>query len=63
MQFVDFAKQVCELLISQGHWADYLDPASGLPVSFPSAHNHVKALHLLYLATQFIHTWNRHSVG
>ncbi|GAQ88723.1 hypothetical protein KFL_004540080 [Klebsormidium nitens] len=30
--FVDFAKQVCELLISQGHWADYLDPASGLPM-------------------------------
>lgn len=55
MQFVDFAKQVCELLISQGHWADYLDPASGLPVSFPSADNHAEALHPLDLATRIRH--------
>jgi hypothetical protein len=55
MQFVDFAKQVCELLISQGHWADYLDPASGLPVSFLSADNHAKALYPLDLATRVRH--------
>ena len=33
LQFMDFAKPVCDELISQGYWADYIDPCSGLPVS------------------------------
>lgn len=32
MQFVEFAKCVCERLIGQGFWADYIDPCSGLPM-------------------------------
>ena len=29
---MDFAKAVCERLGAQGHWADYIDPCSGLPM-------------------------------
>jgi Methylmalonic aciduria and homocystinuria type D protein len=31
-QFMAFAKAVCDRLVSLGHWADYIDPCSGLPV-------------------------------
>ena len=30
--FVAFAGRACELLAAQGHWADYIDPCSGLPM-------------------------------
>lgn len=33
LQFVDSARQVCEGLRDQGYWADFVDPASGRPVS------------------------------
>ena len=32
-RFLDFAKKVCDALIANGHWADYIDPCSG--TSFP----------------------------
>ena len=32
IQFRDIAKPVCELLISQVYWADWIDPCSGLPM-------------------------------
>jgi hypothetical protein len=38
VQFVAFAKEVCAALIKQGHWADYIDPCSGLPVRRPLGH-------------------------
>lgn len=31
-RFVDFAAKVCSSLIDAGHWADYIDPSSGLPM-------------------------------
>ncbi|KAI7842746.1 hypothetical protein COHA_003674 [Chlorella ohadii] len=31
-RFVEFAKVVCERLVAAGHWADYIDPCSGLPM-------------------------------
>ncbi|PSC75053.1 Methylmalonic aciduria and homocystinuria type D mitochondrial [Micractinium conductrix] len=31
-RFVEFAKVVCERLAAAGHWADYIDPCSGLPM-------------------------------
>ncbi len=33
--FADFARPLCEALRAQGHWADYIDPCSGLPVLTP----------------------------
>jgi len=30
--FSSFARTVCERLIAAGHWADYIDPCSGLPM-------------------------------
>lgn len=32
-QFMGFAEVVVRWLREQGHWADYIDPCSGLPVS------------------------------
>lgn len=32
MQFMEFAKGVCNKATDRGHWADYIDPCSGLPV-------------------------------
>ena len=29
-RFVSFAKRVTDRLIAEGHWADYIDPCSGL---------------------------------
>lgn len=29
---MEFAKAVCERLAAAGHWADYIDPCSGLPM-------------------------------
>lgn len=29
-RFMAFAADVCEQLVAQGHWADYIDPCSGL---------------------------------
>lgn len=34
--FMDFAKEVCNDLVSQGHWADYIDPCSGLAMFDPN---------------------------
>ena len=31
-RFFAFARLVCAALRDQGHWADYIDPCSGLPV-------------------------------
>lgn len=31
-RFMEWAKRVCGRLIAQGHWADYVDPCSGLPM-------------------------------
>lgn len=31
-RFFEFAKSVCSKLDAQGHWADYIDPCSGLPM-------------------------------
>eukprot|EP00199_Chlamydomonas_sp_CCMP681_P003017 CAMPEP_0119107446 /NCGR_PEP_ID=MMETSP1180-20130426/10186_1 /TAXON_ID=3052 ORGANISM="Chlamydomonas cf sp, Strain CCMP681" /NCGR_SAMPLE_ID=MMETSP1180 /ASSEMBLY_ACC=CAM_ASM_000741 /LENGTH=167 /DNA_ID=CAMNT_0007092933 /DNA_START=49 /DNA_END=552 /DNA_ORIENTATION=+ len=31
-QFMAWAKPLCERLMAQGHWADYIDPCSGLPM-------------------------------
>ncbi|KAK3263999.1 hypothetical protein CYMTET_27235 [Cymbomonas tetramitiformis] len=30
--FMEWAKAVCDILISKGYWADYIDPCSGLPM-------------------------------
>lgn len=32
VQFMAFASLVCKKLIDAGHWADYIDPCSGLPM-------------------------------
>ena len=32
LQFIDFARDFCSKLQAQGHWADYIDPCSGLPM-------------------------------
>ena len=32
VQFQKLAKAVCDALIAEGHWADYIDPCSGLPM-------------------------------
>jgi len=32
LQFMSFAKPVCERLEAAGYWADYIDPCSGLPM-------------------------------
>ena len=32
IRFQRLAKAVCESLIAQGYWADYIDPCSGLPM-------------------------------
>ncbi|PNG93956.1 Methylmalonic aciduria and homocystinuria type D, mitochondrial, partial [Tetrabaena socialis] len=31
-RFMAWAKVVCDSLLGSGHWADYIDPCSGLPV-------------------------------
>lgn len=31
-KFMAFAKAVCAHLAARGHWADYIDPCSGLPM-------------------------------
>lgn len=31
-QFAEFAEQVVAALEAEGHWADFIDPCSGLPV-------------------------------
>lgn len=31
-RFMAWAKVVCDKLLEQGHWADYIDPCSGLPM-------------------------------
>lgn len=36
MQFMEFAKGVCNKATDRGHWADYIDPCSGLPVCLRS---------------------------
>lgn len=35
-RFMAWSKAVCKALSSEGHWCDYIDPCSGLPVSFCS---------------------------
>lgn len=39
-QFMDWAQQVCSNLQDKGHWADYIDPCSGLPMIHQET-NHV----------------------
>ena len=39
MQFMDFAKLVCEWLMGNGYWADYIDPCSGLPMIHKQGNN------------------------
>lgn len=34
-RFAGWANAVCDQLIAVGHWADYIDPCSGLPVRTP----------------------------
>ena len=31
-RFMAWAQEVCRTVSSQGHWCDYIDPCSGLPV-------------------------------
>eukprot|EP00195_Chlamydomonas_chlamydogama_P015190 CAMPEP_0202889956 /NCGR_PEP_ID=MMETSP1392-20130828/492_1 /ASSEMBLY_ACC=CAM_ASM_000868 /TAXON_ID=225041 /ORGANISM="Chlamydomonas chlamydogama, Strain SAG 11-48b" /LENGTH=136 /DNA_ID=CAMNT_0049573411 /DNA_START=46 /DNA_END=453 /DNA_ORIENTATION=+ len=31
-QFMDWSKAVCDILAAEGHWVDYIDPCSGLPM-------------------------------
>ena len=31
-RFMEFAAEVCRRLAAAGHWADYIDPCSGLPM-------------------------------
>lgn len=31
-RFMAWSQAVCNALSSQGHWCDYIDPCSGLPV-------------------------------
>jgi len=45
-----FARHICDSLISQGHWADYIDPCSGLPMIYRetnSVYGEVQALSTL----------------
>ncbi len=32
LRFFAFARHACATLAAAGHWADYIDPCSGLPV-------------------------------
>lgn len=54
--FADFARPLCENLRSQGHWADFIDPCSGLPMMTPHCtrpYNEVAGFeHLLRYTTQ-----------
>lgn len=54
--FADFARPLCESLRSQGHWADFIDPCSGLPMMTPHCtrpYNEVAGFeHLLRYTTQ-----------
>lgn len=34
LQFVDGAKEICFALQSNGFWADFIDPSSGLAVRY-----------------------------
>lgn len=36
---MSFAKAVCDRLIEQGYWADYIDPCSGLPMVHKDGNN------------------------
>lgn len=49
-RFMAFAKEVCSVLQLEGHWADYIDPCSGLPMinrSSGSVYDEVEALSTL----------------
>mmetsp|Transcript_7115 Transcript_7115/g.10026 ORF Transcript_7115/g.10026 Transcript_7115/m.10026 type:complete len:191 (+) Transcript_7115:3-575(+) len=48
--FSDWARHVCERLATQGHWADFIDPCSGLPMLSPnnnSVYSEVEGMQLL----------------
>mmetsp|Transcript_16586 Transcript_16586/g.21518 ORF Transcript_16586/g.21518 Transcript_16586/m.21518 type:complete len:180 (+) Transcript_16586:89-628(+) len=48
--FSDFARSVCAQLTALGHWADYIDPCSGLPMLSPnnnSVYSEVEGMQLL----------------
>jgi len=42
-RFFVFARHACAALRDQGHWADYIDPCSGLPVRSPPPHRRARA--------------------
>ena len=44
IRFQRLAKAVCESLIAQGYWADYIDPCSGLPMVGIDLDRHGRAL-------------------
>jgi hypothetical protein len=37
-RFVEWSEKVCSALKESGHWADYIDPCSGLPVCSTTVH-------------------------
>jgi len=37
VEFLSFGAFVCDALVVAGHWADYIDPCSGLPMLAPSS--------------------------
>ena len=47
-RFFAFARAACDALAAQGHWADYIDPCSGLPVRITriTAHSGVVMSHM-----------------
>ena len=57
---MEFAKAVCNKLIDRGHWADYIDPCSGLPVirniaGFVLCMQHCQNCYLVDLSQQMMH--------
>lgn len=56
LQFMEFAKGVCNKATDRGHWADYIDPCSGLPVSRCSINSNI-ALFLSSVTLHFLSCW------
>lgn len=45
LQFFSLAKGLCDALRQAGHWADYIDPCSGLPVCTIFTSSHILCVH------------------